>query len=195
MFRKLSTPGNVALEFCAGTCSKATTGVLLDQHRASVSYGGDCESSVAAEKDLMLDLACQVLFLRSCITGSCEKKASGRRHAVTKLLKYERVALLLWKRKKSVRNLAWAGLCEVHVGSKSSLYFSYAEEIPLVKSMPASFFEHFGRHCDRGGYFSTKLKALLLHKSCRTRMSSQSSTPCLLEGWEQDARLFGTGER
>lgn len=76
--RKSSSSGDVVLEICAGVCYIAEACVLLDQRRTFVRRNVKSELLPAAEADLVLTLASQVINAKFDISGSEEARAAAK---------------------------------------------------------------------------------------------------------------------
>lgn len=76
---RLTTKGDLGMDFGACTCAMAKMCMLPDQHREFVGYGLDSSVLRAAESKLFSALASQVMNPHSVITENGEMRAPTRR--------------------------------------------------------------------------------------------------------------------
>lgn len=86
--QKFSKAGDLVMDFCGVTCSKTKACMSPQQHRKFVGCNGDSKVLSAAESDVVLRFAFQMLSAKSHISES------GEVEAATKVLTDELGALL-----------------------------------------------------------------------------------------------------
>lgn len=76
MLRRLSGPGDVVLDFCAGKCSTTKACKLLDQRSSFARGSTDYQLLTAAKANLVLTFTSQALNLKLDLSGSAEAIAA-----------------------------------------------------------------------------------------------------------------------